>query len=73
MLLASGTDVHNQAFSVRNALGLQFHLELTEMLIQDWSKNLRRFQQGNIVRDTPRYLPESNRLCRMIAENFTSS
>ena len=72
-LLASGMNVHNQAFSIRNALGLQFHLELTEMLIRDWSKDLRKFQQEKIVRDTPRYLAESNRLCRMIAEDFTSS
>jgi GMP synthase-like glutamine amidotransferase len=69
-LLASGLNVHNQAFSCRNALGLQFHLELTDEIIRDWSKDLRRFQQEKIARDTPRYIMESNRLCRLIAEDF---
>jgi GMP synthase (glutamine-hydrolysing) len=69
-LLASGSRVRNQAFSCRNALGLQFHLELTGEIIQDWSDNLRTYQKAKIDRDTPRYLAESNRLCRVIAEDF---
>jgi GMP synthase (glutamine-hydrolysing) len=69
-LLASGRDVRNQAFSCRNALGLQFHLELTGEIIRDWSKDLRKYQRDRISRDTPRYLAESNRLCRFIAEDF---
>ena len=72
-LLASGSPVRNQAFSCRNALGLQFHLELTEGIIRDWSKDLRRNRREKIARDTPRYLAESNRLCTIIAEDFTGS
>lgn len=69
-LLASGTGVRNQAFSCRNALGLQFHLELTGEIIRDWSEGLRSHQRAKIARDTPRFLAESNRLCRMVAEDF---
>ena len=69
-LLASGTNVRNQAFSYRNALGLQFHLEMTGAIISEWSRDLRKHQQSVIARDTPRYLAESNRLCRMVAEDF---
>ena len=69
-LLAWGNEVRNQAFSCRNALGLQFHLELTENIIRDWSKDLRIFQRNKISRDTPRYLMNSNRLCRLIGEDF---
>ena len=69
-LLASGSTVRNQAFSCYNALGLQFHLELTGEIIRDWSRDLRMFQKARIARDTPRYLAESNRLCRLIAEDF---
>ena len=69
-LLATGTNVRNQAFSCRNALGLQFHLEMTESIIREWSKDLKKHQQSIIARDTPRYLAESNRLCRMVAEDF---
>jgi GMP synthase-like glutamine amidotransferase len=69
-LLAWGSEVRNQAFSCRNALGLQFHLELTDDIIRNWSKDLRTFQRDRISRDTPRYLTESNRLCRLIVEDF---
>lgn len=69
-LLAYGKNVRNQAFSYRNALGLQFHLEMTDTIIREWSKDLRMHQQSVIARDTPRYLVESNRLCRMVAEDF---
>ncbi|MGD0081323.1 MAG: type 1 glutamine amidotransferase [Methanoregula sp.] len=70
-LLASGDVVRNQAFRIKNALGLQFHLELTESMINDWSRGLSRHQQNRIRRETPRYLPESNRLCRLVAGDFT--
>ena len=69
-LLAYGNNVRNQAFSYRNALGLQFHLEMTDTIIREWLKDLRKHQQSVIVRDTPRYLAESNRLCRMVAADF---
>jgi len=69
-LLASGAAVRNQAFSFQNALGLQFHLELTGAIIRDWSTELRRHQQEKIARDTPRFLDASNRLCRLVAEDF---
>jgi GMP synthase-like glutamine amidotransferase len=69
-LLAWGNDVRNQAFSYRNALGLQFHLEMTGEIIREWSKDLRNHEQSVIARETPRYLVESNRLCRMVAEDF---
>nr|WP_320161891.1 type 1 glutamine amidotransferase [uncultured Methanoregula sp.] len=69
-LLAYGNRVRNQAFSCRNALGLQFHLELTGEIIRNWSKDLSAYQQSVIARTTPRYLAESNRLCRLVAENF---
>jgi GMP synthase (glutamine-hydrolysing) len=71
-LLAYGRKVRNQAFSCRNALGLQFHLEMTGEIIRDWSKELRKHQQSKIAYDTLRYLAESNRLCRMVAEDFIS-
>jgi GMP synthase (glutamine-hydrolysing) len=69
-LLAYGKNVRNQAFTCRNALGFQFHLEMTDAIIRQWSKDLRKHQQSVIARDTPRYLAESNRLCRMVAEDF---
>lgn len=69
-LLAYGKDVRNQAFSYRNALGLQFHLEMTESIVKEWAGDLGKNEQSEILRDTPRYLAESNRLCRMVAGDF---
>lgn len=69
-LLARGDRVKNQAFSIGSALGLQFHLELTDEIVRDWSRELSKYQQEKIFRDTPRYLAESNRLCRLVAEEF---
>ena len=71
-LLCTGRDVKNQAFSYRTALGLQFHVELTEAILRDWSRDLTRYEREKCARETPRYLAESNRLCRIIAENFVS-
>jgi GMP synthase (glutamine-hydrolysing) len=69
-LLCTGEKVRNQGFSVHNCLGLQFHLEMTREIIRQWSGTLRKYDREKISRDTPRYLAESNRLCRLVAEDF---
>jgi GMP synthase (glutamine-hydrolysing) len=69
-LLAHGDAVRNQAFSCQNALGLQFHLELTGEIIRAWSKDLPGVEQSKITSETPCFLAESNLLCRMVAEDF---
>lgn len=69
-LLCTGGQVKNQGFSVGNSLGLQFHLEMTGEMISLWSRSLKRYDREKIARDTPRYLALSNRLCRLVAEDF---
>jgi len=69
-LLCTGRQVRNQGFSTGNCLGLQFHLEMTAEIIRDWSRPLKKHDREKIARDTPRYLAGSNRLCRMVAEDF---
>jgi GMP synthase-like glutamine amidotransferase len=69
-LLCSGSRVKNQGFRINNCLGLQFHLEMTGEIIRQWSRSLKKYDREKIARDTPRYLTESNRLCRLIAEDF---
>ena len=69
-LLCTGEPVRNQGFSIHNCLGLQFHLEMTGEIIRQWSRALRKYDREWIARDTPRYLAESNRLCRLVAEDF---
>jgi GMP synthase-like glutamine amidotransferase len=69
-LQCCGENVLHQGFRLGSALGLQFHLEMTENLIRDWTKGERKFLQDKIGRDTERYLAESNRLCRQVAGEF---
>jgi GMP synthase-like glutamine amidotransferase len=68
--LCHGKNVKNQAFTYRSALALQFHLELTGEIISDWTREMNKYSREKIARETFRYLAESNRLCRMIAEDF---
>jgi GMP synthase-like glutamine amidotransferase len=69
-LLCIGDQVRNQGFSIHNCLGLQFHLEMTGAIVRQWSGTLKKYDRERIARDTPRYLDESNRLCRLVAEDF---
>jgi GMP synthase-like glutamine amidotransferase len=69
-LVCMGSGVKNQGFRINNCLGLQFHLEMTGEIIRQWSRSLKKYDREKIARDTPRYLTESNRLCRLIAEDF---
>jgi GMP synthase (glutamine-hydrolysing) len=71
-LLCSGRIVKNQAFSYRTAIGLQFHVELTEAILKDWRRDLKRQEQEKCARETSRYIKESNRICRLIIEDFVS-
>ncbi len=69
-LQCRGDNVPHQGFRLGSALGLQFHLEMTESLIRGWTKGERKFLKERIGRDTKRYLTESNRLCRQVAMDF---
>ncbi len=71
-LLCTGEGVKNQAFRLKSATGLQFHLEMTRTLISDWTKNLRRSRREKILRDSVRHLAASNRLCESVAAEFLS-
>ena len=65
-----GESVPHQGFRLGSALGLQFHLEMTEGLIRDWTSGERKFQKEKIGLDTKRFLEKSNLLCREVAREF---
>ena len=69
-LQCSGETVMNQGFRIGSALGLQFHLEMTENLIRDWTKGERKFKKEKIGRETKYFLETSNLLCREVAREF---
>jgi GMP synthase (glutamine-hydrolysing) len=69
-LQCRGDEVPHQGFRIGSAIGLQFHLEMTESLIGDWTHGERKFLKEKIRRDTERYLGISNTLCRGVAREF---
>jgi GMP synthase (glutamine-hydrolysing) len=69
-LQCRGDRVPHQGFRLGSALGLQFHLEMTKGLIQNWTKGGKKFQKEKIGRDTERYLERSNLLCWEVAREF---
>lgn len=69
-LLCSGDRVRHQAFRYRSALALQFHLEMTSPLIEDWCRELSRAKRDRIRNDTARFIAGSNRLCLVLFRHF---
>jgi len=67
-LICQGERVKNQAFSWKSALGVQFHIEVTEEMIRKWTAD--RDDRDSIARDTSRYIRESKQLCSHIAGAF---
>jgi GMP synthase-like glutamine amidotransferase len=71
-LLCRGDRVHHQALVWGSALGLQFHLELTADMADDWTRECSTYNRARIKGETRRYLPGSHRLCRIIISKFLS-
>jgi GMP synthase-like glutamine amidotransferase len=71
-LLCRGERVPHQAFIWGSALGLQFHLELTGDMADDWTRECSTYTRAKIMGETRRYLPASHRLCRTIISKFLS-
>jgi GMP synthase-like glutamine amidotransferase len=72
-LLRTGTEVKNQAFRLMSALALQFHPEMTDALIADWTRGLKKSVHTKILKDSKNYLIPSNSLCRHIVRDFFSA
>jgi GMP synthase (glutamine-hydrolysing) len=68
-----GERVANQALCIGSALGLQFHIELTLEMIRNWISDRPTEEQSSILAQSSQYLPESQRICRIIADRFLSA
>jgi len=69
-LLATGTVVKNQAFMLNNALGVQFHPEVTQEIIAFWAKDLGTDESEAILKDSEEKLAENRILCDAIVHAF---
>jgi GMP synthase-like glutamine amidotransferase len=74
--LASSTLCKNQAFSWgKNVFGLQFHLEVTATMINDWLTDEVTLKEWGFIsepvkQDTVKYIQEATKLCERLFENF---
>jgi GMP synthase-like glutamine amidotransferase len=71
-LLYAGRDVKNQAFRVGNAIGLQFHLEMSIEMIEDWFEDGESLaiERERIMLETEKYINEASKNCRKLVDNF---
>jgi hypothetical protein len=59
-------------FSLGSALGVQFHMEITEEIITRWVKNLDNQERDRILADTGIHLRQSVSFCTKTVNHFAS-
>lgn len=72
-LVYRGENVHSQALCVGSALGLQFHIELTLPMIQDWISDRPLEEMSHHLSQSREYLPKSRMVCKVIADRLLSA
>ena len=70
--LCAGDRVRNQAFLYRSAIGVQFHMEITQGIIDRWTAGLAPRLQAAIRTEPVSSLEGSRKICRTITEAFVS-
>ena len=68
-LIFRGDQVQNQGFRVKNAVGIQFHLEMTLDLIEEWVRTTEGVDES-IIDESKDKIEEHNRLCEIMVENL---
>lgn len=77
-LLARSRSTPNQAFRIASALGLQFHLEVTQTLLDEWleepamTKGLKKSQIASIREDFAQYDPQVLPLAEQVFSAFAA-
>jgi|Deesub1362A_J573_1020465.scaffolds.fasta_scaffold01310_15 GMP synthase-like glutamine amidotransferase len=72
-MIFTGDPVKNQGFRIGNAIALQFHPEVTREMIKDWISDeecLTEDEKKRILKDTEKYIKESQKICRRLMNNF---
>jgi GMP synthase-like glutamine amidotransferase len=70
--LCTGDRVRNQAFLYRSALGVQFHMEVTQRIIDRWTAALEPQLRSAIGTEPVSTLEGSQKICKIITETFVS-
>jgi hypothetical protein len=76
--ILSDSDLYIQAFRFKNAIGIQFHLEVTKNMIQNWIRKYHQeLENENLSRDVfviniDRNVSELANISKIVYENFKS-
>ncbi len=73
-LIYIGDEVRNQCFVAGKAFALQFHVEMTLEMIEDWvsKSKLSEEEKEKILSESKRKIEEHNRLCELFVDAFLS-
>ncbi len=71
-VIYAGDVVRNQCFVVGKAIGMQFHLEMTPELIENWvvKSKLSEREKVGILNESKEKIEEHNKLCERFIKNF---
>jgi GMP synthase (glutamine-hydrolysing) len=70
------SEFYPQAFVLGSLVGIQFHLEVTDRMIQSWLRNYKAeaISEGinaeELVKESAAYLTELNQICEVVYSNF---
>ena len=76
--ILSESDLYIQAFRFKNAIGIQFHLEVTKNMIQNWIRKYHKelknenLSSDGLVKDIDRNVSEVQKLSKIVYTNFKS-
>jgi GMP synthase (glutamine-hydrolysing) len=70
------SDMYPQAFAIGSLIGIQFHLEVTEKMIQSWLRNYKaevvseKIDMRKMIKESAVYINELERQCSLVYSNF---
>jgi GMP synthase-like glutamine amidotransferase len=70
------SDIYPQAFAIGSLIGIQFHLEVTEKMIQSWLRNYKsevlseKIDVQEMMKDSAAHINELEKYCSLVYSNF---
>lgn len=70
------SDMYPQAFAIGSLIGIQFHLEVTEKMIQSWLRNYKsevlseKIDVQEMMKDSADHINELEKYCSLVYSNF---
>ena len=77
-IILARTDMYPQAFAIGSLIGIQFHLEVTQKMIQSWLRSYKsevaseKIDSRKIMKESAFYIHELEKYCSLVYSNFCS-